>query len=219
MSSSLTTFSRVDVSKLDLEEYPELKEEPPKEPENHSMGGLGGMDMGGMGGMGGFGMDNQMDDGMGMGMGGRDFDDWKTSAVTKEDVGKTFDCSGGTKHVQKKVIEAGEGYQNPREGWEVDVQYVARRADGSVLESVVDKDSGEGVCGKRCVLGGGELPEAVVTVLKTMKPGERVEVTLSKEAAHHREAVRSPIYCRPAPWLPHPGDLPLASLRCLAGAI
>ena len=46
---NLTTFSKVDVDKMDLDEYPELKEEPPKQ-----QGGPGGMG-GSRAGVGAFG--------------------------------------------------------------------------------------------------------------------------------------------------------------------
>ena len=106
---NLTTFSKVDVDKMDLDEYPELKEEPPKE--QGGPGGMGDMQgMMGMGGMPGMGdMQDMMGGGMGMdgmhgmpGMGATDFDEWKLSAIEKSDVGKTFDCSRGDKKARPR---------------------------------------------------------------------------------------------------------------------
>ena len=107
----MNTFSKVNVDQLDLEEYPELKEDRPAPaagPGGVPPGGAmpGGMPGGLPGGFGGMGMDGMGMDGMEGGIGGMDFDEWKSTACEPRDVGKTFDCTPEKSNQVTKTVLA-----------------------------------------------------------------------------------------------------------------
>ena len=189
----MNTFSKVNVDQLDLEEYPELKEDQPApavRAGDQGFGSPGGtpggaMPPGGMpggmpGGFGGMGMD-----GMDGGIGGVDFDEWKTTACELRDVGKTFDCTQEKSNkVTKKLLAAGVGYDNPRKGWEADVLYVSKQAgDGPLLDATYESEP------QRIVIGGDELPAGVEKALITMRVGEKVEVRVAADVAGGNSAL------------------------------
>lgn len=71
--------------------------------------------MAGMGGMGGMAGDRMP------ALEGRDWDDYKVTAMEDADVGKTFDCTGGKGEMMKTLLEAGQrdDFDNPTDLWEV----------------------------------------------------------------------------------------------------
>lgn len=155
-ATSLTTFSNVDVSKIDLEEDP-----PPEQSAHGTAQRLNG-DQHGMGDLtGGMGDLDDMDNEL-----------FRTHQMEVEDVGKTFDVNKDGS-VTKTLIQAGfdERFDHPQAGWLVDIQYTARVAGSAEPFETVSEPS-------RFTVGNNELPPGVEMGLKTMRTGEVCTLTL-----------------------------------------
>ena len=105
--------------------------------------------------------------------------DWKIQHMEKSDVGETVDIfpkRHGEGAVTKKLLKEGVEYENPREGWAVELSYEARvvGGDGTPFESV-DK--------KIIALVQGAFPVGVEAGIKTMRETERALITIQAAKA------------------------------------
>lgn len=173
---TLKTFSKVDVNKMDLSEYDDPVEEKPNR--MGKLGGAAGMLQNHLGG--GEDMDEMMNN-LGNGMGGQDFDEYKITAVEPNDVGKTFDVTQGKQQAMKKIIAAGQNFENPRKPWEVEICYSGSLEDGTVFD-------GEFATTPRIVpVGSGLLVAGLERALRTFRLGEHATVTIQPDMAFGEE--------------------------------
>lgn len=163
--------AQVDLSKIDFSEYEDVSEVP-----------AGGDAAGGGGG--GSRQDANLDD---------EFDDdgmaaeeqWKITHLEEVDVGKTFDVFPkvhGDGVVTKKLLTAGSEFDNPREGWAVELSYEARVVGG-------DGSPFEARGGEVFTLGKDAFPSGVTAGLHTMREGERALITVQPAKAFGAEGV------------------------------
>lgn len=182
MSAKMTTFSKVDVSKMDLSEY---EDEPVQQTPHPSQQGISVDGMGDMGGgMSGAGLGLPPDD---------EDEEWKACNCESRDKGTKYDLSKGKKKIIKKLIRAcpdeNKFEPNPQKGWEVDLVYSAHLlTDESLFDEAPDSSP------KKYIIGSNKLPEGVEKALRTMKSGEICEITISDpQLAFGAEETPSPL--------------------------
>ncbi|KAJ3088825.1 hypothetical protein HK102_007841 [Quaeritorhiza haematococci] len=85
-------------------------------------------------------------------------------------------------HVVKKILEEGNGWERPQDGWKVKVLGVGKAVPSgvSVFDATTIEQDGaadeQAQHGVEFVLGTGDLPEALDVALGQMKKGEKAEV-------------------------------------------
>ena len=113
-----------------------------------------------------------------------------------EDEGAIVDVSKGPRNILKKLLRGATGWQNPVEGFEVDLCYTARfchTVDGPTgptcgpLADVFDERYAEGKEPLRVVIGSPELFPPLAEAVETMREGERAEITIHPRVAYGRD--------------------------------
>jgi FK506-binding protein 4/5 len=153
-ASSLTPFSKVDASRIDISELDESKDD-----------SIGGMGMG-------------MEDDEMMGVAADMERELLAVSMGEEEVGITVDVAPKTHGegvVQKTLLAAGEALDNPRDGCGVWVSYHARVVGGGTAFDTCDEQMIE--------VGAGVLPPGVEAGVKTMREGERAVFTVQPAKA------------------------------------
>ena len=139
----MTTFSKVDVSKYDLDEAEDTAS-PVMPPSPMAVDPLNGATS-----SFGFGVDDE--------------DALRGHSCDASDVGKTFDIAGGKVH--KTVKCAGTEFDTPCDGWDVEIKYTAIVPDCSSVPFVEMQRH-------RMAIGKGTLPIGVEHGIKSMREGE-----------------------------------------------
>jgi FK506-binding protein 4/5 len=160
--ASLTSFSDVDISGLDLEDDESAGDETPS-------------------------MHDFDEDGTSMCLvEDEDEEVWRVTSLDKHDVGNTYNVGSGPKHaVTKKLLDAlaEPDVDNPANGWEVELTFTAK-----VVGDGGDGGGGGGrvfahEVGAIMTLGKGTLPAGVEEGIRTMREGEHALLTIQPEKA------------------------------------
>lgn len=161
----VSTFSKVDLSKIDWDEYEDdehtNKPTPPTGTQPADIHNLLAS------------MPNS--DALAQ---GRDWDDYKVSAMDEADVGKTVDASAGRGDLTKTLLKpaAPAEVENPREGYELLLSYTAvLLGPGTPL---LDAQA------QTVALGSEALPKEVARCVKTMRAGERARFEMDFTFVH-----------------------------------
>lgn len=172
-AAKLTTFSKVDVSKIDFSEFEEEEDKP--DPHKGKTPFPNGISLPGIGRYDPYSDDDNAGAG---GLGATEWKNIQATACEERDVGKWFDCSGGANTVMKKLVAAGTGcLDNPRQGWEASIRYTAKVVDGVAFDTQHATEP------RHYTLGSGELPRGIETALRSYREGERAIVRLQPEVA------------------------------------
>lgn len=171
------TFSKVRAEDLQLSDDEE-QTATPMNPPIPGMGDMGGMGMGGM-------SPGMLGGGMGGGMLGEndefDMEQDRTAHMQENMVGEERPV-GTDGNIVKKLVHAGDGWDNPSHGYEVtltftgtvvngDAAFDERYKDEPLVYTLTDDDTD------------GPIPTGLCKALRTFLPGERSVVTLKPEAA------------------------------------
>ena len=171
-------FSRVDVTQFDDDDDDDI--EPASMPhggtEMSSMADMmkGMMPPGAMENM--MGMESMMGAGS---LEGRDWDEYKATAMNESDVGKTVDASAGKGELMKTLVKAASigDVDNPRDGSELVLTY-----KGVIHNSRVVFDEEHAYSPWTVSFGSNELPAHVARMVKTMRKGEKANFVM--ESTH-----------------------------------
>ena len=176
-----TTFSNVDLSKVDWSQYEDEDDAPhgtAPPPQHHQQAAVGGdvpFDRMGLDDDDDFGEHDQT---------------WRVTCVDERDVGCEFSLLGGA--VTKKCLGAAQNPEpeNPEDGWAVEIDYTAcvcgaaKITEGGELDVAPVEGAEEPLppfeqgVGSYFRLDAGMLPTGVEAAIKTMREGERALVTV-----------------------------------------